>query len=549
MSIEVPSLNNLNSSFVAQELATAKTLVQELMPSMNLKRGVYHDNVLYSHALLAAAIRTNLARYLAARSIKDITADPSLADEGVVDGVLSNWGITRKDGSYAEGEVTIVLKADSPVTLSANTPLVAAGNLTFYTTQLFSAIADEALVTHSTDRLIVPLSDNRYAFTVTMRANVSGPAYNIKKDTLVTPASQPLNFDTAYATSDFTGGSYTETNDEMLNRLQQGIAAKGGSNIVNMAAYLRSIDAFSRIPSMTVMGFGDAEMLRDQHSIFPVSFGGRVDWYIRSQAELQRLRKTVTATMLSKTATSSVWQFGISRYDAPGFYEIRNIRLTSASNVIGGFDILSEVRSMDLTAIEHRPDIETLAEGAYTAFQTTTVQFTDTVTNTLTLSVGDTASYDIELVGMPLIGDIQTLINSHDVRCKPADVVVKAPTPCFVQVNFTIYRKAGDVDPDLAAIRTAVAAVVNDTGFIGRLYASQIIKVVQNYLTNDASVGKMDLFGRIRRPDGATVYLRDSDVLQVSDDPQNMTTANTVAFFAEPADIGISVAVGLPTPI
>ncbi len=549
MTIELTALNDLDVDLVQQELAKSSSLVQERWPSLDLRRGVLHDVLLYLHAVLAAAERTNLNRYLSARSLQQIQADPSLADVEIVNHVLSNWRLTRKAGTLARGEVVIVLSAAYPLTLTQGTAFLANG-LTYRTTQLFSAVPDATMVRDDTDRLLTSLSDGTYAFTVEVEATEIGAQYALAKDASILPSSQPANFVTSYAASNFTGGTDTETNDEMLRRLLQGIACKGGANRVNMQALLRALDDFDGIPATSILGYGDAEMLRDKHTIFPIGFGGRVDWYIRGQPRLLRQQITKSCTLVSKEDDDTgIWQFAVTAADLAGFYEVRNIRLPTSANVVGGYEILSDTRALDLTGTDFVPDIDTLIEGVYSSYQTAIIRFHNTDTDVSTQSLGVTVDHDIEIVGTPHVGTLQAYMTGHAVRHLGADLLVKAAVPCFLQLSFTIYKRADEATPDLTAIRQALVDLVNQVGFIGRLYASRLTDVIHTYLSNDTSIGAIDMLGRILRPDGTTYWLRDDTVLAVEDDPARMVTANTVQFFLEPEDIGITVETGVPMPV
>lgn len=549
MAIELEDLNDLDPTLVTSELDTLVERMQELHPDADFKRGPFHDTVAYYHAQLSAGLRTNINRYLSARSLMEIQADPTLAEDDVVNGVLSNWGLERQAGSKAVGEVTIVLSDDTSVTLS-NGAIFSANGQNFLTDQVYTAKDNEDLILTDSDRLLTALSDGNYAFTVFVEAENAGSAGMLKKDVALTPESPPSNFVTAYATSDFTGGDDEETNEELLARLQQGIAAKTCSNRVNMAAMLREITAFARVVDMSIIGYGDEEMIRDQHTIFPISGGGRVDWYLRSQAALLHTSLTKTATLIEKTAGNhGIWQFSVVKTDAPGFYEIRNIRPTESTDTDGGFEITEDIRGLDLTGSGLIPDIDTQLEGAYSYYQTATIRFEDTITDTTDLDVGDTQDYDVEAVGMPLIDTLQQHMNNRDYRSVTHDCLIKAPVPCFVQLSFTIYKRADEDDPDTDAIKLALIDAVHSVSFVGRLYASQLYDVIHGYLTGQMRVGAIDMFGRIRCPDDTTVYLRDPAVLEVVDDATKLTTANTVQFFVESDDISITIETGVPMPL
>jgi len=543
---EVPALNALNAEDVQQLLDRLAAQLQELNPELDLKRGVFKDTLVYYHAVLEAAIRTNLQRYQSARSLQQIQADPTLADEEVVNEVLSNWGVNRKLGTKATGPVTIELDAARSVTVPNGMTFEANGQ-SYTSTATFISRTSANQVSSDTDRLLVQLSNGNWAFTITVEAVDVGAEAKLNAGDLIVPDRSIAGYVTSYATSTFTDGTNTETNSQLLEELQLGIAAKALSNRTNMRAYLRSIPEFESVTNQSIVGYGDPEMLRDQHTIFPISFGGRVDWYIRGQEALQRLAHTVVATCVSVSSATSVWQFSLDKNVSPGFYEVSRIRRQVDANLNSGFEIILDQRGNDLTGNDFIPDIINVTEGAYTAYQTTTIRFTDTATPTTGLVVGATASYVCDITGTPLIKEIQALVSSRDIRSYAADALIKAPVPCFVQVNLVINKAAGDAEPDLNGIRNAIVAVINQTDFIGRLDGSRIVDAIHNFLQDNLSVTDLDIFGRIRNPDGTVQYLRDSDTIVIPEQPAKMVTAKTVQFYAEAANVTVSVASTIPT--
>lgn len=543
---EVPALDQLNTEDVQQLLDRLASQLQELNPSLDLKRGVFKDTLAYYHAVLETAIRTNLQRYQSARSLQQIQADPSLADDEVVNEVLSNWGVTRKVGTKATGPVTIEIDAARSVTVPAGLTFEANGR-SYVSTATFIARTAANQISSATDRLLIRLNNGNYAFTVTVEAVDVGAEAKLNAGDLIVPDRTIAGYVTSYATSTFADGTNTETNSQLLEELQLGIAAKALSNRTNMRAYLRSLPQFASVTNQSIVGYGDAEMLRDKHTIFPISFGGRVDWYIRGQEALQRLSRELVATCVAISGSSSTWQFSLGKDASPGFYEISRIRRLADANLNSGFEIVLDQRGNDLTGDGFIPDIATVAEGAYTAYQTATIRFVDTVTPVTGLVIGNTAPYICDVTGSPLIKSIQDLIASRDIRSYAADALIKAPVPCFVQVNLVINKTAGDADPDVEGIRNAIVGVINQTDFIGRLDGSRIVDAIHNFLQDNLSVTDLDMLGRIRNPDGTVQYLRDADALVIPDQPAKMVTAKTVQFFAETAGVTVNVASTIPT--
>jgi hypothetical protein len=130
---------------------------------------------------------------------------------------------------------------------------------------------------------------------------------------------------------------------------------------------------------------------------------------------------------------------------------------------------------------------------------------------------------------------------SRETRSRAADVLVKAPIPCFTKIAFEIRKNAADPTPDIEAIKAAVSKAVAGVGFSGQLHASLIGTAAHQYLTAQQALGGIDMFGRIRRPDGSTAFVRDNTILQIPDDVARLVTGRTTAFLTSPQDVSVSV--------
>ena len=546
MAVTPKALDALDATLVTSAINEVVQRIQEDNPTLDVSRGVFYELLVYYHSLLATRQDTLISDYRRARSLLALEQDPDLADTDLVNDVLSNFRLDRKAGSLARGTIAVILSDNITVTFGRGAIFEAQG-LQYTTTEVYTAKAEAAQINTTTDRLITATSDGRFMFTLEVQAANEGANYNLDKGTLIIPTSPPPTYVTSYATIDFTSGIAAETNAEVLKRLQEGIAAKTLSNRVNMAAFLRGVEAYSRVVGMSIIGYGDAEMLRDKHSIFPVAYGGRVDWYVRSENLPTTVQLTRTATRLAEdNNTAPVWQIALDRDAAPGFYEVRAVRPKGTSSISGTLPILSDTRSYDLTATDFVPDIISAEEAAYSRYQTAILKFRDTTQSISAYSFGATLEYDVDVTYMPLIADIQTTVSSRDVRHYGADCLVKAPIPCFVQISFIVYKQANEATPDSAAIQLAVSTAINAIGFVGRIYASKIQDAVHGYLSSNSSVGSIDIFGRIRYPDGTTQYIRGPELIQVPADTAKMVSHRTVQFFCRPEDVFVNIETAIP---
>jgi len=129
------------------------------------------------------------------------------------------------------------------------------------------------------------------------------------------------------------------------------------------------------------------------------------------------------------------------------------------------------------------------------------------------------------------------------VRCRTADVVVRAAVPCFTSIGFKVRRAANEPDPDFAAMKKDIVTAVAKLGFSGELSASTITSAASAYLRGQQAINAIDIFGKLLRPNGDVVYLRDPERITVPTDPANMVSAKTVVFLTSADDIEIATEV------
>lgn len=544
MALKVSSFDELDDELVEQLQAEFEQMIRERHPELALQRGVIHDLIGYFSGGISGGVnQTNVDRLKQAGSLLDIESNPALADDALVDRVLSNYRIERKTGSLATGEIQIRVSVDAPVIISENQVFQANG-LNYFADSAYTARPVGSMAILDTDRVLSPVGDGTFSFAINATAEAVGEEYNLRRGTTMVPISFPRDFVNAVAVTDFKGGTDTELNAELLTRLQEGIAAKVMQGRVNISALVKEQPQFANIVALSIVGYGNAEMQRDQHTIFPISMGGRIDIYARTAELAHRQELTKTATLMDITADGGVWQFPIHRDDVPGFYDVTRIALPDDPADTAGFEITDDIRSFDLSddGLPVQPDLLTVTEAFYTKYQTTVIRFLDTVTPTSDLTVGTSRQdYSVEIRGMPLIRELQEFCMDYRWRNLASDIAVKAAIPCFLSINFDIQKGPESASPDTAAIKNALLAEINTLGFPGQIHTSLVSDIVHGFLSDRQALGRISLQGRIQRPTGAFQVIRSSDVLRIPDDPGNLVSGRTTSFFLEAAEIGISV--------
>lgn len=542
MAIEISSLTQISPEKIEAMVATLTQLMAEKHPEVELTRGVFHDLILYFDGVLNAAIQENIDRLRQSQSLLKIAENPELADGDAVDQVLSNYNIVRDAGTAATGSITVVFNLPVQTNVPATLEVTSDTGVSFSPPNAFVVVPPDGTITDTaTQRKMMAVGDGTYAAAIPVFATTVGAAGNIRKGARLTVNSVLNNALDVYASSDFIGGKDPSTNTEYLSKLAPALTAKTLSSRKSYAAAILNEPAFANTLDISVVGAGDPEQQRDQHSLFPISGGGKVDIYVQTAPYAQEQERLMSATYIGPAPVGSRWQIVFERNLAPGFYEVTRIA-NPQSPTSSGYGIVLDSRNADFTDLSFVPDVLFVSESAYTRYQTVTIQFDDTDTPTTGLVAGQNKKvYAVTTIGMPFIGDIQDFITSRDNRPRGTDVLVKAAIPCFTKVAFEIRRASTDNIPDIAAIQNAVSAAISGIGFTGQLPASVISAAAHKYLSGKQALSEIDMFGRIRRPDGSTAYVRNSTVLTLPNDVTRLVTSRTTAFLTSPQDVSVSV--------
>jgi len=541
--IQLPKLSALSQTAVDEMRAITETFMAEGFPNIDVKRGVVSDTVLYPLSALLAASDQIVTRLRDSLSALRIASDPNLADPGVIESIAANARITRLPGASASGNVSVIVSAAVPFSIPAGTTFTATGVV--FTTVSAMAVQPTAELAGASDIVLRRVAADRYSASVPVIATVNGPSGLIKRGATMIPSIVIAGFVSASAESDFTGGVATETNAELVRRFQLGLATKSPSNRVTAEAMLRDVAGFDKLIAVSIVGFGDPEMTRDQHSIFPGSMGGRVDLYGKF-ATPAAVAMTKTATLVNVTEDGGIWEFTVTAGDAPGFYTVDSIAPQNSSRECT-VTLLS--RHFTTVGTVWAPDIVAAHEASFSPYQTAVVQFLDTHTPTAGLTIGASdAVYDVSLIAMPGIAAAQSAVGVRGARHWAGDVLVRGAVPCFLSLWCEIRRTPSSPPPTdavITAAKYAAAAVVNRTGFAGRVGSLPIARAIVDAL-GGYEIGPLTVTGAILSPFDDVFRVTDAGrtgELVVPDRPDRGVTKNTVAFFLDPASISFNVVI------
>lgn len=545
MAINPSTIAELDPSVIKTNAEHLAILLKETYPSLDVSYGTaLYQLLLYPAAVLHTINNNDLTKLDSNLSLSDVLADPETADIAAVDRLASNFMVTRREATQASGRVTLILTTDNMLPLLASTVFTASSGGQFRPTDSF--IGTSVVVDPVRDRAIVPLADGsgNYSMTISVVA-VSAGASAIVKDTTFTISPALSSLVSAYAEDDFVQGQDAESNTSVLSRISSGLAQPSTASRAATVALVKKV-----MPSTTdvsIIGYGDSEMLRDRGNIFGVSTGGKADIYARTAAAPSIGTYVINATV--SDAAQGLMRINIYRnvLDNNGilipwwFYNIRSI-MPIGSTSLGSLDIVSDARGSDLTGADDVvPVFPDAISSAYTAFQTAAVLFKDPQ------AIGTTETtipYQVTLAAMPGINDLQAAISSRQYRSPGSDVIVRAPIPCTVTAGVTVeYRSDKLILPDAASIKAAIVSAVNQIDFsTPRLAGSVIVNAINAAINSPYALVRqpIDLRGWLRKPDGTVVMLYGNDLIVPADYIQSVSR-RTTAFFMRESDIDLTL--------
>ncbi len=542
------TIQQLDSQSIADAEDTLEAFLAFEFPSLDLSRGgVLHTLLLRPAAIYYVNNSDELDAVRDSMSLAKIAQDPSLADDDLVDELLSNLNLTRLTGSKATGQLALIMsEQDTPI---VSTDVVFSVNdMEFSPTKRFIGVPSAGAVVDDSTRQVTQRADGNWEMVVDVQASDNGSDYEIQANTRLTSDDAiSSNLLDIVAVSNFSGGSQPETTAELAARAQLGLSAKVLSGRTHIIAALQ--DRFSSIVDMTIVGMGDPEMQRSRHNIFAFNHGGKVDLYVRTRSIPDLASMVAEATLVD--ASEKIWQATFTRSQASGLYlfeavvqENQTLYTLEGSSPASSLEIYDDIRQMDLTEQNSPvPYIGATVEGVYSSLQTVTVQFVDESTDTSGLTEGSSKrNYNFYYWQMPGLADIQDYVMGLDGGHPGADYLVKAPIPIFCAVSMTVVND-GVEDVDTDAVKTVVAQAVNGMSVgAGALSASRIIDAAHGALPTGAYIQlPIGLTGMTRKPSGEEVTEMSDKILTTPYDPDQGVSEDTSAFYLPVDRIDISV--------
>ena len=509
------------ATFTDSELAIAQDVIEavirENFPNVSVRRGtVMKELVAAGSSIGYAEIVRRLNEFAATQSLKAVEDSPDTADDSVVDSILSNLFITRKEGSRARGTVKVLTTSSRSRGIPQGTTFTTGNNLEFLTET--DLIAELVSTSASSLPIFTEGGTGNFFFLVPVVAEDVGDQYSISQDTQLENTS--LGSDIVLTTSftDFSEGAPAETTPEMIVRARNAITVR--DLVTDRGIKTQLSDQFPVIEDIAVIGYGDFEMKRDQFGGFGLGAGGKVNIYARTSREPQSV--VLTKTIDPSTLSVDLSLVGI---EIP-FYRVSSVVLADNPGVSLSFAITrSKVGS------PNNELLDTQSFARFTIYERANLAFADP----------SLAGKDIllTLVRPAEIDDIQRYVLDDDNRVVAADLLVYGIIPCFVSLSFDFVRDEFATSIDLVAVKNSLTSYINSLPPGKALSISKLIDLIHDFDVIRVKIPSISLSGELEKPDGTVEILTTDDALAVPDYFFQQLSQSNTAYFITEGDISI----------
>lgn len=336
----------------AEEILEAELILEQVLqakfPDLDTRLGTaVRDLAIRPSATVMAMLMKGLEYYHEQKTIAGVTDD---TPSEFLDKLLSNWFLTRKLGTKSVINARLYFARQKDINLSTDQYFSPDGDLKFY--PLTSQVISSA-------NLVFDSYLNEYYFDIDMEAEVEGNAYNLSSGSLL----YFTNFDPYFLHAEINflkqTASATETNSEFITRAKTAISTRNLINTPSISS--RLLEDFPLLDGVTSIGFGDAEMIRDQMLAYVptlsppqtlIHAGGKVDIYCRVP---------LTSGIVQLTTNGS----GVASLVGPVYKFSRSQTTGGASN-----DTIPFYRTVAVTSITRTGSTAYVTTGAAHGFST-----------------------------------------------------------------------------------------------------------------------------------------------------------------------------------
>jgi hypothetical protein len=519
-----------------ENVETTRRLLRDLWksaaPDLDVDHGALSALLLNPAATLLEVGRETFRQARKGSNLAALLSDPSDASRLLLDELAASYRVERKTGTKSSGRIRLYFQENLYRVIGLSTTFQANGILFHirHVETLQSAGDIPSTLPHYQNLKETQDGSGQYYADVTVYARSPGAVANLVRGTELTLYQSSLPYFVRAVTMEtFSGGGNEEGDESLVRRMVLGISAKVLSSRINMRAAL--LEKFPDIRDSSVIGAGDREMTRDQHTVFPGSTGGYADWYVGTTRQLAAASVVTDAVTVLETAGdgSTICRVVIDDGMISCLFHVTEIH---DEDTLEPCRILSQtrfVRNDDALRSGNAPRIHDDGEGAFTAYQVTDVCFHSPK------QVTRIRVYGIHAPGIRAIQDWVLQCGQAPIGL---DLLVKGAIPSVIRFSAVLHTPTGaEIEP--ITLQGIVADHINHLPFGGLLTISGLTSLLHRNLPAGCYVTKPTLFATTYLPDGRTALTETSDRLEIDAPP--FASNRTSLFFCDPADVSLEL--------
>lgn len=485
----------MNQERIDEALELLETIISESYPSLDTRNGtVVHDLLMGLTAIGYGFLYDHIDSFTKTNSISSITEENTSLDDASVNALLSNWFLTRNAGSFATGPIKIIFDTKKKYTIPANT-IFSFGTLKFK--NLEEVIIESDSLTQEA---------GQYFYVMNIQADSAGESYRLVKNTYMETVLYPLNIVSITVSSDFTGGTNTETSTELLDRAKVEIGTRdlvSKRSIQNFLSY-----NFSEIKKVLVLGYNDRELVRIVNDV-GIRISGACDILIDTNTILNQ------DILLTTDSNGSV----IVPKEYSPIARINGIYKKNYPENQIAYTITYGSYNVNYDSVGAR----------YSQYEKITL-LTDAITSDIIINVDR-----VEIVKE--VDDYLHEPNYENIVC---DQLVKTFMPCFIKINLT-YKTIDNVDIDETAFKQHIIDFIgNYTDDDNIFYVSRLISNLLSFSNILSVTTPLSITGVYNLPDGSQNTIVSDNKLSIPSDYNIGYSNRTFAYYIDSTDISLT---------
>jgi hypothetical protein len=454
----VEGVNLDDSSFTETEIIAAQSIIRQYI-SDNYEDidfselSSLNDILIRPFAQIFLILKKLIEEFSKTNTVYSALSIGGASSDNIIDGLLSNFNIKRRQGNVSTGFAKISLtnftesfSIDESVKFKTNNDLI------FYPSNSFTASTSPT--TASQLKIYSDNTNTQKFVIVPFIAENSGSQYNIEQYTTLNILSERIGIISANAFSKFSGGQNKESNEEVINRIIPALSTRNLASPLAIEQTLR--DNFPEIQQISIHGVNSELMSRNSHNIFGIKAGSFCDIYVKTSSfveeffEQNLVAQKITQSIInidnSLAQHAGKYLLKLSRNELPGNYRItrvfsKELELTTLSS----FNITEVRRKFNKYSNNNTVDnyIFTTQESTYSSYSYQEIIFEGSG------QLSDTMSVTVFAEMLPSIQRIQEFVNQPGAQSALIDTLVKACVPCFISTSeITVRTKLGSTTSD-----------------------------------------------------------------------------------------------------